>query len=151
MQQVGELGEKLVALWLEFKGYKVLHQRWRCRWGEIDVIAQEESSNTLIFVEVKTRSQGNWDADGTLAVNFSKQQKIVKTAAIFLARNPQLADCPCRFDVALISHRQLHYQTDVVLDKNHYHCQLDKDKPMLRYQQSQLVLKDYLQSAFDSY
>ena len=135
MQQIGELGEKLVALWLEFKGYKVLHQRWRCRWGEIDLIAQEKSTAILIFVEVKTRSQGNWDADGLLSVNFAKQQKIAKTAAIFLARNPHLAEYPCRFDVALVSHRQLNHQVDA-LDNNNYFYQLESEQPNLRYQQS---------------
>ena len=151
MQQIGELGEKLITLWLESKGYKILHQRWRCRWGEIDLIAREKSTNTLLFVEVKTRSQGNWDADGILAINAQKQQKIAKTAAIFLARNPRLADCPCRFDVALVSYRQLDRRSNITLENNNYNCQLEKDKPTLRYKQHQLVLKDYLKSAFEFY
>ena len=118
MQQLGELGEKLVAVWLEFQGYQLLHQRWCCRWGEIDLVAREKSTNTLLFVEVKTRSQGNWDADGILAINFKKQQKIAKTAAMFLAQNPQLADCPCRFDVALVSYRQLDRRANILLGEN---------------------------------
>ena len=149
MQQVGELGEKLVALWLEFQSYQLLHQRWRCRWGEIDLIAQEKPNTTLIFVEVKTRSQVNWDADGMLAINSQKQQKISKTAAMFLAENTQLSDYPCRFDVALIAYEQISYQSDYLLGENNYDCQLDLEKPTLRYKQYQLVLKNYLKSAFD--
>ena len=149
MQQIGVLGEKLVALWLEFKGYKILHQRWHCRWGEIDVIAQDKSSKTLIFVEVKTRSQGNWDANGILAVNCSKQQKIVKTATIFLARHPQLADYPCRFDVALVAYRISKHQRDS--KKDNYIYQLEKKQPTLSYQVYELLLKEYVQSAFDSW
>ena len=149
MQQIGELGEKLIALWLKSKGYKVLHQRWRCRWGEIDLIAQEKSTHTLIFVEVKTRSQGNWDAEGILAINSQKQQKIGKTATIFLAQNPQLADYPCRFDVALVSYQQLDRRSSIVLDNNSYDYQLEKEPPTLRYKQHHLILKDYLQSAFE--
>ncbi len=149
MQQIGELGEKLIALWLEYNGYEILHQRWRCRWGEIDLIAREKSTDTLIFVEVKTRSKGNWDDDGILAINSQKQQKIAKTAAIFLAQNPRLADCYCRFDVALVSYQQLDARSNVVLDNNNYNCQLEKEKPTLIYKQHQLVLKDYLKSAFD--
>ena len=149
MQQLGELGEKLVAVWLEFQGYQLLHQRWCCRWGEIDLVAREKSTNTLLFVEVKTRSQGNWDADGILAINFKKQQKIAKTAAMFLAQNPQLADCPCRFDVALVSYRQLDPRANILLGENDYYYQLEQEKPTLRYKQHQLVLKDYFKSAFD--
>ena len=149
MQQIGELGEKLVALWLEFKGYQLLHQRWRCRWGEIDLIALEKSSNTLIFVEVKTRSQGNWDADGMLAINAQKQQKIAKTAAIFLSQNTPLADLYCRFDVALVHYQQLDYRSNILVNENNYHCQLEQAQPILRYKQHQLVLKEYLKSAFE--
>ena len=149
MQQIGELGEKLIALWLESNGYEVLHQRWRCRWGEIDLIAREKSTNTLIFVEVKTRSKGNWDDDGILAINFPKQQKIGKTAAMFLASNPNLADCPCRFDVALVSYQELDLGSNVVLKENHDDYRLEKEKPTLRSKKHQLMLKDYLKSAFD--
>ena len=149
MQQIGELGEKLIALWLESNGYEVLHQRWRCRWGEIDLIAREKSTNTVIFVEVKTRSKGNWDDDGILAINFPKQQKIGKTAAIFLAQNPNLEDYPCRFDIALVSYRELDRRGNIVLNKNNYYCQLETEKPTLRYKQHQFILKDYLKSAFD--
>ncbi len=149
MQQIGELGEKLVALWLEYQGYQLLHQRWRCRWGEIDLIALEKSSNTLIFVEVKTRSQGNWDADGMLAINAQKQQKITKTAAIFLSQNTLLADYYCRFDVALVNYQQVDRRANILVKENNYHYQLAQAQPVLRYKEHQLILKDYLQSAFD--
>jgi putative endonuclease len=101
-REIGQGGEALVAAWLGRQGWAVLHQNWHCRWGELDLIAHHPQQG-LAFVEVKTRSQGNWDADGLLAINAKKQSKLLQTSRLFLARHPQLAELPCRFDVALVS------------------------------------------------
>ena len=106
MATIGELGEQIVAEWLKSQGYEVIHCRWRCRWGEIDIIAKHKPSNTLVFVEVKTRSKGNWDEGGLKAISTVKQQKIYQTAQLFLAKYPYLAESFCRFDVALVSYQK---------------------------------------------
>jgi putative endonuclease len=100
---LGQYGELLVAQWLQQQHWSILAQGWSSRWGELDVVAFRKSDRAVAFVEVKTRSSGNWDADGLLAITPSKQTKLWKTAQLFLAQHPALAESPCRFDVALVS------------------------------------------------
>lgn len=80
-KETGKLGEELAALMLEEKGYEILERNYRCRFGEIDIIARKR--DILTFVEVKTRSG---DAYGTAAeaVTWTKQQKIRQTALQYL-------------------------------------------------------------------
>ncbi len=108
---IGHLGEDLVAQWLQSTGWIILHRRFSCRWGEIDLIAEYDREGVgelstqhslLAFVEVKTRSSGSWDAGGRSAITPQKQAKIWRTAEIFLAQYPEKADYSCRFDVAIV-------------------------------------------------
>lgn len=121
----GKQGEEVVAQWLISRGSKVLHQRWRWKRGEIDLVAIE--SGTLLFIEVKTRSRSNWDSDGLLAITPQKQARIVSTAQLFLLKYPHLAELPCRFDVAIVRHQPvsrsiedapLHLFTDHTTNQN---------------------------------
>ncbi|MEM6449853.1 MAG: YraN family protein [Cyanobacteria bacterium P01_D01_bin.105] len=106
---LGNLGEQLVAQWLLRKNCRLLHRQWHSRFGEIDLIATGHSgqgalrSEILAFIEVKTRSYGNWDADGLLSITPRKQKKLRITARHFLVRHPHLSHLPCRFDIALVS------------------------------------------------
>ncbi len=53
-QTLGRMGENLAAAYLKKQGYEILDRNWRFQHAEIDIIAREE--NTLIFIEVKSRS-----------------------------------------------------------------------------------------------
>ncbi len=152
-QKIGTLGEQLVQAWLKQLGGEILSHQYRCRWGEIDLIARFVDSNlesTLIFVEVKTRKQGNWDEDGLLAITVRKQAKLIKSAQTFLSDRPELADFPCRFDVALV-------QCDRVTVHNSLSSSLitpELSFPTIalgqpvRFEGYQLILQSYIPSAF---
>ncbi|MEA5488910.1 MULTISPECIES: YraN family protein [Pseudanabaena] len=99
-KKVGDRGEILVAQLLQSHGWEILETQWRCRWGELDLIACDRQ--WLLFIEVKTRSDRNWDGDGSLAITPKKQAKLIRAASIFLGEHPQLATLCCRFDVALV-------------------------------------------------
>ncbi len=82
-KETGRLGEELAACLLEEKGYDILRRNYRCRCGEIDIIAMNRRKGILCFVEVKTRT-GSEYGEPAEAVTWSKQQKIRQTAMHFL-------------------------------------------------------------------
>ncbi len=133
----GELGEAVVAAWLGERGAKILHQRWRWRRGEIDLIAIE--AETLIFIEVKTRNARSWDADGLLAITPQKQARLYSSAELFLVRHPEFADYPCRFDVAIVRHQP----TDRPIEGTYLYILTEPTA------NRSLLLLDYLPGAFD--
>jgi len=96
-QTVGWLGEIRAAAYLRRKGMRILHRRYRTAHGEIDIIARE--GNTVVFVEVKTRSRGTLGS-GLMAVSPDKQRHIRFAARQYLSA--QSADA-FRFDVIEIS------------------------------------------------
>ncbi|WP_414529606.1 YraN family protein [Nodularia chucula] len=147
---IGELGEDLVAQWLHSQGWKILHRRFYSPWGEIDIIAQFPEQHLLVnslpqvaFVEVKTRSQGNWDAGGKGAITRQKQVKIGRTARMFLAQYPEKADYLCRFDVAIVYCKQRLKQHPALKCTPEPLATLSADE-------YQFYLQEYLPAAFDS-
>ena len=83
-KQTGILGEQAACEWLSRK-YSILHRNWRCRSGEIDVIA--EDGEVLVFVEVRTRKKSGSFGIPAESVDFRKQQQVRKTAQIFLQQH----------------------------------------------------------------
>ena len=156
--KIGDLGEHLVSQWLQSKSYCILHHSWHCRWGEIDIIAEDKATPTLIFVEVKTRKSFNWDNDGLEAVSQLKQQKIIRSAALFLAKNTRYADHFMRFDVALVNYRKQSQQQQLGLTMNNYVTENNEFQTTLSEQLFSsirdgycLTIKQYLPDAFEAF
>ena len=97
MNRRGVPAENLAAAFLESQGLKVLERNYRCRFGEIDLIAS--SGSTLVFVEVRARrSSAFGGAAGSITA--AKLRRLVAAARHYLAR--RRADSACRFDVVLL-------------------------------------------------
>ena len=94
-KQDGDWGEALVEKYLSERGCRIVEREWRCRFGEIDLIAEQEG--TLLFVEVKLRSNLRYGMPRE-SVTAKKQEKLRSAALLYLSMHG--FDAPARFDVA---------------------------------------------------
>jgi len=94
---LGRWGEAIAADYLGSKGLSIVERGFRCRFGEIDIIAQ--NSEVLVFCEVKTRMSETFGSPQE-AVSWSKQRRLTKTAGWYL--NQRSWDGDLRFDVIAI-------------------------------------------------
>jgi putative endonuclease len=82
--ELGALGEQLAVDYLTAAGLRVIERNWRCRYGELDVIAVDPAARVVVFVEVKTRTT---DLFGGVAeaVTPQKVRRLRRLAALWLA------------------------------------------------------------------
>ncbi|RYD74609.1 MAG: YraN family protein, partial [Verrucomicrobiaceae bacterium] len=96
--ELGRRGERLAAKYLKRHGYKILYRNYRASGGgEIDLVCRERAMNTLVFVEVKTRSGTDFGMPAD-AVNKDKQRLIIRGALSWL-RLLDRPDIHFRFDI----------------------------------------------------
>ena len=93
---LGALGERLASEHLERQGYRILERNFRCRMGEIDLIARRGSE--LVFAEVKLRKDAS-HGEAREFVTAAKQRKLLRTAEYYLSARPWAQDLQARFDV----------------------------------------------------
>ncbi|MCV7315875.1 YraN family protein [Mycolicibacillus parakoreensis] len=86
--QLGAFGERLAVQHLSAAGWTVLERNWRCRYGELDIVAVDPRGRALVFVEVKTRTG---DGFGGLAesVTAAKVRRLRLLAGQWLAGQPR--------------------------------------------------------------
>ena len=85
-RETGSYYERMAGVYLTEKGYEILEYNYRCRLGEIDIIARD--GDYLVFCEVKYRAD-------------AKQRVISKSALYYMTVNG-IDEIPCRFDVVSI-------------------------------------------------
>lgn len=99
-KETGILGEEMAANFLISRGYRIVEQNFRCKGGEVDIIAQDPGDKSLLFIEVKTRRGLSYGVP-QLAVTPFKQRQISKAALTWLGKN-RMHDQNARFDVIAI-------------------------------------------------
>ncbi|MEN6520278.1 MAG: YraN family protein [Armatimonadota bacterium] len=92
---LGKRAEGLAAGELTRRGYEVIETNYRCRYGEIDIIACDRGS--IVFVEVRSR-RSDFPVFPAESVNRKKQSKLIITAKHYLS-SKNASDSDCRFDV----------------------------------------------------
>ena len=100
MNQAGARAEELCAELLRKSGLRVLARNWRCRRGEIDLVAEDDG--TLVFVEVRYRRDQRFGGAAE-SVTAAKQARLIAAARLYLLRQPDArSEWVCRFDVLLL-------------------------------------------------
>ncbi len=94
----GEQAEALAAEFLRSRGLTVTDRNYRCRFGEIDLIARD--GKTIVFVEVRSRTSAAYGG-AAASINSAKRDRLLKTARHYLAAIHPLP--PCRFDAVLLT------------------------------------------------
>jgi len=97
----GARAEDLCAELLRRAGLRIVARNWRCRHGELDLVAEE--NGTLVFAEVRLRRDPRFGGAAE-SVGARKRARLVAAARQFLASRPPV---PCRFDVLLLDALEL--------------------------------------------
>lgn len=107
--EVGKTGERLAARHLKKCGYRILAKNWRSYRHEIDIIARERRTGTVVFVEVKTRTPGSFGRPAD-AVDANKRRFLRLAAESWLLQNGG-TEQPARFDVieVLLPEKTVHH------------------------------------------
>ena len=109
-KKLGERGEEIAVSFLKNKRYRILCRNYRCKFGEIDIIARHKK--TLSFIEVKTRSSESYGVPQE-AIHPQKQRKISMVALEFIQRY-KLEDREARFDVVAIQFLPDGFDVDLI-------------------------------------
>jgi putative endonuclease len=97
-RKIGNQAEEIALQYLQKYGLTLLDKNYTTRLGEIDIIMLDKANDTLVFVEVRYRANNSFGTSVETVIR-SKQQKIIRTALLFLQAQQKYQDFVCRFDV----------------------------------------------------
>ena len=97
-QEVGKLGERAAQKFLKKRGYRVRETGFRCRHGEIDIIAQQK--DTLVFVEVRTKSNLDFGTPEE-SITQAKKKRLIASALTYTTTHQDIPSL-WRIDVVAI-------------------------------------------------
>jgi putative endonuclease len=97
LNRPGRDAESRAADFLHAQGLRIVERNWRCRFGEIDLVARD--GGTLVFVEVRARASRS-HGGAAESISTAKRRRLTATANFYLARCR--IQQPCRFDALLI-------------------------------------------------
>lgn len=92
--------EEVARKFLENEGLITVSRNYSCKLGEIDLIMHD--GDTLVFVEVRGRRSQRF-GNPAETVTLAKQNRLIRTAQVFLSAHPRFLDWPCRFDVLALA------------------------------------------------
>ncbi len=96
MKHVGDRFERMAGKWLANRGFRLIYRNFRCKAGELDIIALDHG--VVVFVEVRARTRSRY-AGAAASVDTRKQARLIRASQLFLQQHPQWSKHPCRFDV----------------------------------------------------
>ena len=113
-RELGALGEKLAKNFLKKKGYRIRETNFRCREGEIDIIA--ERKDYLVFVEVRTKTSSDFGSPEE-SVTFAKKERLIASALAYLNSHQNLPSS-WRIDFVAVELDQKGKSTQIELIEN---------------------------------
>ena len=97
-RKIGNQAEDIALAYLSKRHLKLIQKNYLTPLGEIDIIMLDKTSQTLVFIEVRYRSNARFGA-AVETITHKKQAKIIRTAQLYLQKHQQYQNYLCRFDV----------------------------------------------------
>jgi len=120
MLKKGQAYERIATNYLKQKGLVLVENNYHCRFGEIDLIMMQQ--DILCFIEVKYR-KGSDFGGAAATIHRKKQQKIIKTAQIYLSQNSRFKNQNCRFDAIIIQQPAIGNNMDLNWIQNAFYAE----------------------------